>query len=141
MVQVRGRSSVDQQAEQLRPAVVAAGIHQLLSLVDQGEVEIGDHDPFTRTDRTTQQGSIGRDDRGEATTRYWADRAASILHDLGLLIGIQPSRGAYDQAPGLEGMLPDVDLCLLGKQIPEDRAGIHRGVDLLDRKSTRLNSS
>ena len=81
MVQMRGRSSVDHQAEEFRPAVMAARIHHLLALVDQGEVKIGDHYPFTRPDRIAHQGSIGCDDRGEATAGDRADRAAGIPHD------------------------------------------------------------
>ena len=59
IVQVSSRSSVDQQTEQLRPAVVAARVHQLLALVDQREVEIGDHHSFTRADRLAQQDPSG----------------------------------------------------------------------------------
>ena len=47
-VNVRGRSAVDQKTQQFRAAVMAARIHQLLALVDAGEVEIGNDDAFAR---------------------------------------------------------------------------------------------
>src|SRR6185436_10180511 len=57
--------------------------------------------------------------------------AAGVPGDLRLLIGIEPRGRADDEAAGLQRVLPDVDLRLLGEQRPEDRTGIHRGVDLL----------
>ena len=130
-VNVRGGGAVDQETEQFRPAVVAARVHQLLALVDQREVEVGDDHAFARADGLAQQGSIGCHDRGEATAGDRADAAAGVLHDLRLLIGIQPGRGADDEARRLQCMLPDVDFRLLGKQVAEDGARIHRRVDLL----------
>ena len=128
---VRGGGAVDQEAEQFGPAVVAARVHQLLALIDQREVEVGNDDAFARAEGLAQQGSIGRHDRGEATAGDRADAAASVLRDLRLLIGIQPGRSADDEARRLQRMLPDVDFRLLGKQVAEDGAGIHRRVDLL----------
>jgi hypothetical protein len=61
---------------------------------------------------------------GFPTTRRRILGAAGILLDLGLLFGIQSRGRANDEAPGLQGMLPNVGLSLLGKQIPEDRGGV-----------------
>src|SRR5258706_12709379 len=66
-VNVRGGGAVDQETEQFRPAVGAAGVHHLLAFVDQREVEVGDEGAFPRPDGLPQQGSIGCHDRGEAT--------------------------------------------------------------------------
>lgn len=38
-VNVRGGGAVDQETEEFRPAVVAARVHHLLALVDQGEID------------------------------------------------------------------------------------------------------
>jgi len=126
-----GRRAVDEEREQLGPAVVPARVHELFAPVDQCEVEVGDHSSLARADGLAQQSSIGRDDRSEAAAGDRADAAAGVLHDLRLLIGIQPGRGADHEARRLEGMLPDVDVRLLGKQVAEDRARVHRRVDLL----------
>ena len=49
LMHVGFRRAVDQQAEQFRATVVAARIHHPLPLVDQAEIEIGDHHAFTGT--------------------------------------------------------------------------------------------
>jgi hypothetical protein len=46
IMHVSRRSTVDQETEQFRAAVVTARVHQLLALVDQREVEIGDSHAF-----------------------------------------------------------------------------------------------
>src|SRR5262249_48602978 len=69
----RGGGAVDQEAEQLRPAVVAARVHQMLALVDQREVEVGDDLALARADGLAQQGPVGRHDRGEAAAGDRAD--------------------------------------------------------------------
>ncbi len=46
-VNVRGGGAVDQETEQFRPAVVAAQVHQLLALVNQGEVEVAINHAFS----------------------------------------------------------------------------------------------
>ena len=66
-VNVRGGSAVNQQAEQFRPAVMASRIHDLLSLIDQGEIEDGDDYAFPRANGLAEQTSVRRNDRGEAT--------------------------------------------------------------------------
>jgi hypothetical protein len=53
-VNVRRWRSIDPQTQQLRPAVMAARVHQLLALVDAREVEIGDDDPFAGADGFTE---------------------------------------------------------------------------------------
>ncbi len=54
-VNMRGRSAVDQQTQQLRPAVMAARVHHLFAFVDQREVEVGNDHAFTRTNGLAQQ--------------------------------------------------------------------------------------
>src|SRR5262249_55208067 len=93
-VNVRGGAAIDQETQQLRPAIVAARVHQLLTLVDQREVEIGDNDSFARANRLVEQGAIGCHDRGEAAARDRADGAVRVLDDLRLLIRIEPGRRA-----------------------------------------------
>jgi len=83
-VNVRAGGAVDQETQQLRPAVVTARVHQLLALVDQREVEVGDHDAFARANRLAQQGGIGCDDRGEA--------AADLAWIVRTTLSIVPSR-------------------------------------------------
>lgn len=56
----------------------------------------------------------GRRDRGEAAAGNRPDSATRILHDLGLLIGIEPRRRADDKkASGFESVLTDVSFRLL----------------------------
>ena len=43
LVDVSNRCAVNQQAEQLRPTVVTAAIHEPFALVDHGEIEVGDN--------------------------------------------------------------------------------------------------
>src|SRR5215471_17292008 len=109
VVNVRSGRAVDQETEQFRPAVVSARVHQLLALIDLREVKVGDDNSFARADRLSQQAPIVCRNRSEATARDRADAAASVLHDLRLLIGIQPGRSADDKASRLQCMLPDVD--------------------------------
>jgi hypothetical protein len=49
LVDMGNRCAIDQQAEQFRPTVVAARVHEALALVDQAEVKIGNHRPFAGT--------------------------------------------------------------------------------------------
>ena len=60
---MRGAGAVDPEAEQFGPAVVPARVHQLLALVDKGEVEVGDDHAFARAERFADQGAIRRNDR------------------------------------------------------------------------------
>ena len=78
LVDVRRRGAIDQQAEQLGPAVVAAGVHELLALVDQGEIERRDDDAFARADRFAEERPVGGDDGGEAATGDGTDRQAFL---------------------------------------------------------------
>jgi hypothetical protein len=123
LVNAECRRAVDQQAQQFRPAVVAARVHQVLAPVDPREVEISDHDAFAGAHRLADERPVGRDDRGEAPARQGTGVAAGVSGDLRLLIGIEPRGRADDEAPGLQRVLPDVDLRLLGEQRPEDRPG------------------
>ena len=87
-VNVCGGSAVNQQAEQFRPAVMASGIHDLLSLIDQGEIEVGDDYAFPRANGLAEQTSVRRNDRGEATAGERADVATSVFSDLCQLIRV-----------------------------------------------------
>src|SRR5688572_10622653 len=127
---VRPLGPVDRQTEQLGSTVVAARVHQLLALVDAGEVEIGDDDSFPGPQGFADQSPVRGHDRGETTAGYRANGPSGVLHDLGLLVGIQPGRRTHDEARGFQRVLPDVDLRLHGEQIPKDRPGIHRRMDL-----------
>jgi hypothetical protein len=49
-VNVRGGGTVDQEAEQFRPAVVTSGVHHMLPLVNQREIEFSDDRALTRPD-------------------------------------------------------------------------------------------
>jgi len=118
---------------------MAARAHQLLSLVDQREVEVGDHHAFAGANGFSEQASVGCHDRREATTGDRTDAAARVLGDLRLLIGFQPGRSADDEATRLQCMLPDIDLRLLGRQLAEDGARIHRRVDLLAVRHHRVS--
>jgi len=102
---------------------MAARVHQLLSLVDQGEVEVGDDHVFAGANGLSEQASVGCRDRREATTGDRTDAAARVRGDLRLLIGVQPGRSADDEASRLQCMLPDVDLRLLGKQLAKMEPG------------------
>src|SRR3954463_14050062 len=57
--------AIDEQAEQFRAAVVAAGVHLRLALVDQREVKVCDHLAFAETDWLPEQFAHRRDDCGE----------------------------------------------------------------------------
>ena len=116
---VRGCRSIDQQTQQLRPAVVATRIHQLFALVDASEVEVGDDRGLSGSDWFTEQGAIRCNDRRKATTGDRANAATGVLDDLRLLIGIQPRGRADHEARRLQRMLPDIDLCLFGERAPK----------------------
>src|SRR3954463_15837786 len=84
IMHVGGGSAVDQQAEQLRAAVVAARIHQPLPPVDHPEIEISYHRGNACAPRLAHQFAFRGDDRGEAAARNRADLATGVLHDLRL---------------------------------------------------------
>lgn len=106
-------------------------IHHMLPSVDQREIEVDGDFPFARAEGLTQYAPIRRDDRREATTRYRSDLAARVLHDLRLLVSIQPGSSANHKAPRLQCMLPHIDFRLLCKRIAKHGAGVHRRVNLL----------
>src|SRR5262249_52132696 len=98
-VNVCSGRAVDEQAEQFRPAVLAARVHQQLSSIDQAEVEISNQFCFARTDRLTNQRSVGCRDCGETAASYRTKIAPCVLNDLRLLGGIEP-RGCADHKAG-----------------------------------------
>jgi hypothetical protein len=59
-----------------------------------------------------------------------ADFAPRVLHDLRLLIGIQPSRRTNDEASRFERMLPNIDFGFLSEWGTEHGAGVHGRMDL-----------
>ena len=79
-----------------------AGIHQLLAPVDQSKIEIGNHHALPGTQRFTQQFAFRRDNRRKAATGDRTDAASSILHDLGLLSGVEPGAGVNNEAAGFK---------------------------------------
>src|SRR5438445_13331978 len=119
------RRTVDQEAEQFRAAVVTARVHQALALVDDPEIEIGDDLAFARSQRCADEFTLWRDDCGEATTGDRLDSAAGVLHDPGLLLGIQPGCRTDYETSGLQRVLADIDRDLLGEAVSGERAGIH----------------
>jgi hypothetical protein len=102
-VNVRDWSAVEQETQDFGPAVVAARVHELLALVDEREVEVGDHHAFAGADRFADQRAIGRYDRGKAAAGNRADAAtAGVLGDLRLLIGVQPGCRADHETTRLQ---------------------------------------
>jgi hypothetical protein len=128
---VGGGRVIDQQAEQFGRAVVPAGIHERLALINQAKVKIGYHRAFAGPQRVTEQLALWGDDCGEAATRYRAHWAACVGHDLLLLVGIQPRRRGNHEDARLERMVSHLDFSLLREQVTEDRSREHRRMDLL----------
>src|SRR5262245_54135201 len=110
----RGRP-IDQQAEQLGAAVVTARVHEPLAGVDLSEVKICNHFAFTGLERPADDLAIRVRNGGEAAARYRPDGGTRILHDLGLLIGVEPRGRADHKTSGLESVLTDVSFGLLRK--------------------------
>ena len=121
LVKVRGLRPIDQQAEQLGPAVVAARVHGACA-VDQGEVEIGDHFAFAGRIGSPRL-AVGFTMAVKQPPEIGPIGAARILHDLGLLIGVEPRRRADDEAGRFQGVLTDGDFRLLGEQRAEADPG------------------
>lgn len=128
---VRRRCPVDQEADQFRATVVTACIHHSLAPVDFDKVKIGNHLSFTFHQGLAYRLTIGGNDSGEATARNRSDSSARVVGNLGLLVGVEPCGCADDEAGRFKGMLSGAHLRLLGEKRAEDRAGVHRGVDLL----------
>src|SRR3954452_18126688 len=112
-------------------AVVTARVHDPLASIDLSKVKICDHFTFTSCKGLTDNPALWIDNGSEAATGNRPDSATRILHDLGLLIGIEPRRRIDDKAGSFEGVLADVDFRLLREQRAGERSGIHRRVDLL----------
>ena len=112
-----GRRAIDQQAEQLRPAVMAARVHQLLSLVDQREVEVGDHHAFAGANGLSEQASVGCRDRREATTGDRTDAATRNIRGRCRLAARAISRRGADSSA-------DADLAGLCCALRADRGGV-----------------
>src|SRR5713101_2083723 len=85
--------------------IVATRVHLLLAPVNAHEIQIGDDFTFAGPERFAEQRAVGRYDRGEAAARDRADLATRILHDLRLLMGVQPGRRVHDEGARLQGML------------------------------------
>jgi len=122
-VDVGDGRAIDQQAEQLGATMEATRVHQPFALVDHREIEIGNHHSLARAQRFTHQFALWRDDGGEASAGDRLDGAPGVLHDLALLIGVEPGGGADDEARGFQGVLADVDLGLLGEELAAERTG------------------
>src|SRR5262245_5806613 len=131
LMDVRRGRPIDQQAEQLGAAVVTTRVHEPFARVDLNEVEICNRIAFTGFDGPGDEPAIRADNGGEAAAGYRPDGTTRILHDLGLLIGIEPRRRAHHKGCGFQGVLTDVGLRLLREDRTEDRSGVHGRVDLL----------
>src|SRR4051794_36110564 len=79
------------------------------SIVDSPEIEIGDDLAFARSQRRAHQCALWRDDRGEAAARDRLDAAAGTLHDLSLLLSVQPGGRTDHETPGLQCVLANID--------------------------------
>ena len=77
-----------------------------------------------------QQLALWRDNCGEASTGDWADRAAGVLRNEGLLIRVQPGGRVDDKAGRFQRVLPDVDFGLFGEKIAPEGSRIHRRMNL-----------
>src|SRR4029078_1239116 len=108
---------IDEKASQLWAAVETAGVHFGLPPVDQGEVKIGNNDPFTGPQRFTHQFTKWRDNRSKAAAGNRANGTVGVFHELGLLIRVYPSSCVDDKATGLQCVLSDIDLGLLREEI------------------------
>src|SRR4249919_1123984 len=131
LMEVRRRGAIDQEAQKLRTVVVTDRVHQQLAAVDQGEIEVGDDFAFALAEWLAYQHALRRDDGREAAPGDRADRAAGVLHDLRLLVGIEPGGRIHHEATRFQGVLANVDLHALREALAEGRARVHGGVDLL----------
>src|SRR4249919_3386137 len=130
-MEVRRRSAIDQEAQKLGTVVVNHRVHQQLAAIDHAEVEVGDDLAFALAKRFADQHALRRDDRGEAAPGDRTDRAAGVLHDLRLLVGIEPGGRVHHEAARFQGVLADVDLHALREALAEGRARVHGGMNLL----------
>src|SRR4249919_370371 len=130
-MEVRRRGAIDQEAQQFGAVVVTDRVHQQLATVDQGEIEVGDDFAFALAEWLADQHALRRDDGREAAPGDRADRATGVLHDLRLLVGIEPGGRIHHETARLQGVLADVDFHALREALAEGRARIHGGVDLL----------
>src|SRR4051794_27882309 len=121
----RGRP-FNQQAEQFGATVVTARVHDPFAGVDLSEVKICNHLAFTSCERLADDLALWIDNGGEAATGNRPDSTTRILHDPGLLIGIEPRRRVDDEASSFESVLADVNFRLLREQWAGERSGIHR---------------
>ena len=113
LVDVRSGRTIDEQAEQFGAAVVTARVHEPLAGIDLSEVEIRNHVAFAGFERSADYPAVRVRDGGEAAAGYRPDGTTRILHDLGLLIGIEPRGRADHEAGGFESVLTDVGFRLL----------------------------
>src|SRR4051812_37979403 len=102
LVDVRCGRAIDYQAEQFGPTVVTARVHNPLASIDLSKVKICDHFTFTSCEGLTDNLALWIDNGGEAATGNRPHSTTRILHDLGLLIGIEPRRRIDDKAGSFE---------------------------------------
>ena len=79
------------------------------------EVKICNHFAFTSFERLADDLAFRVHNGGEAAAGNRPDSATHILHDLGLLIVIEPRRRADYKASRFEGVLADINFRLLRK--------------------------
>jgi hypothetical protein len=109
---------------------VTARVHEPLAGVDLGEIKVCDHFAFTSRERLADDLAFRVHDGGKTTAGNRPDRTTRILHDLGLLIGVEPRRSVNHEAGGFERVLADVDFRLLREQRAVTRSRIHGRVNL-----------
>jgi hypothetical protein len=92
---------------------VATRVHEPLARVYLSEVEICNCLAFTGFEGAGDEPAIRADNGGEAAAGYRPDGTTRIVHDLGLLIGIEPGCRTHHEASGFQGVLTDVGFRLL----------------------------
>ena len=131
VMDIGNRCAIDQQAEQFRTTIVAARIHQVLTPVDQGEIEIGNHHAFPERRGSPINSPSGETIAVKQPLEIGPMLASGILHDLGLLIGVEPGAGVNDEATGFEACWRMLTCGLLRETVAGKRARIHSRVNLL----------
>jgi len=130
LAHVRLRSAIDEQGQELGTAIVTYAVHHAFALVDQRQVEIGDHHALAVGQRRGEQRAFRRYDRSKTAAAERALEASGACH-FGDLVGIEVASGVDHEAAGFERVVPNRDLDLLAEDLPHERAREHGNVDLL----------
>ena len=91
------RRAVDEQRQQLRPAVVTDAVHHAFALGDERQIEIGDHHALALGERRREQRAFRRYDGREATSAQ-SSIELGIAGDLRHLLLVQVAGGVDHEA-------------------------------------------